>query len=400
MRILITSSTYAPCFNGQAIFTANLAEGLASRGYEVCVVTPSEVQKPYQIDRNGVCIAGVSSFALKSVHNHSYASVFPDCEVRKIMAHFRPDIVHLHDHYPLSYSVQKYALQQGVPVIGTNHFVPENLAPYVPFLPSRLLWWWMKLTFNRLDVATAPSCTAVEILKSQGLTTPVYPVSCGVNLDRFHFDPQVDRKKLRQRYGLDQNRLTFLFVGRVDGEKRVDVLIRAVKKLQRSDIQLAVTGSGAALPTYQAMAKELGVQDQVRFTGFVSDADLPLLLNSVDVFAMPSEAELLSIASLEAMASSLPLLAARSKALPELVTNGKNGYLFKAGDVDDAARCMELLASHPEQLKQMGAASLAQVQSHSLNNVLKRYEELYSACLAGEFSSPVRERQRLLYPPD
>ena len=204
------------------------------------------------------------------------------------------------------------------------------------------------------------------------------------------------QKYCAERYGLDTERITFLFVGRVDAEKRVDVLIRAVKKLQRPDIQLAVTGSGAALPTYQALAEELGVQDQVRFTGFVPDVDLPQLLNSVDIFAMPSEAELLSIASLEAMASARPLLLARSKALPELVMTGRNGYLFTAGDVDDAARCMELLANHPEQRRQMGAASLEQVQSHSLANVLKRYEELYSACLAGtikvNYSADLKER--------
>jgi glycosyltransferase involved in cell wall biosynthesis len=143
-----------------------------------------------------------------------------------------------------------------------------------------------------------------------------------------------------------------------------------------------VAGSGAALPTYQALARELGIQDQVRFTGFVPDADLPRLLDSVDIFAMPSEAELLSIASLEAMASARPLLAARAKALPELVSDGVNGYMFNPGDVDDAARCMALLAGHPERWAEMGSASLKKVQPHGMENVLKRYEELYELCLA------------------
>jgi 1,2-diacylglycerol 3-alpha-glucosyltransferase len=389
MRILITGTTYAPYFNGQAIFTANLAEGLAGRGHEVCVVTPSDVQKSYRSERNRVQVAGVASVDLKFLHNQAYTTFIPDREVRQILADFHPEIVHLHDHFPLSNCVLKYARQFKLPVMGTNHFVPENLAPYVPLLPriwplfSRLLWWWMKKTYNRLDLVTAPSCTAVDILKSQGLGVPVVPVSCGVDLERFHPDPQVDAKMLRRRYGLDENRITFLFVGRVDAEKRVDVLIRAIKKLQRPDIQLAVTGSGAALQFYQALTEELAVQDQVRFTGFVPDVDLPRLLNSGDVFAMPSEAELLSIASLEAMASGRPLLVARSKALPELVINGQNGYLFKAGDVEDAARCMELLANQPEQRRRMGAASLEQVQNHSLSNVLKRYETLYAECLDG-----------------
>ena len=239
----------------------------------------------------------------------------------------------------------------------------------------------MKWTFNSLDVVTAPSSTAAEIIRSQGVHVPVYPISCGVSLARFHPDAAVDKKALRLRYGLDPERKTFLFVGRVDREKRVDLLIRAIKILARKDIQLTVTGTGAALPMLKALGHRLQIEDQVRFTDFVPASDLPGLLNSAEFFAMPSEAELLSIASLEAMASGLPLLAARARALPELVTDGLNGYLFKPGDAADAARCMALLADHPENWAKMGATSLEKVVPHDIENVLERYEELYTQLL-------------------
>jgi 1,2-diacylglycerol 3-alpha-glucosyltransferase len=93
---------------------------------------------------------------------------------------------------------------------------------------------------------------------------------------------------------------------------------------------------------------------------------------------MPSEAELLSIASLEAMASGLPILAARARALPELVTDGLNGYLFNPGDEDDAARTMQILIDHPEDWASMSAASLEKVVPHDIEKVLDRYESLYS----------------------
>jgi glycosyltransferase involved in cell wall biosynthesis len=163
----------------------------------------------------------------------------------------------------------------------------------------------------------------------------------------------------------------------VDSEKRLDVLIKAVNQLGRPDIQLVITGKGAALHEYQALARALGVEDRVKFTGFVAASDLPILLNSIDIFAMPSEAELLSIASLEAMATGVPLLAARSKALPELVDDGVNGYLFEPGNVQDAARLMAHLADQPEQWQQMGKKSLEKVQIHSLDHVISSYEELY-----------------------
>lgn len=154
---------------------------------------------------------------------------------------------------------------------------------------------------------------------------------------------------------------------------------------------LAVAGIGAALSSYENLVHTLGLEDQVRFLGFVPYEDLPLLLNSVDVFVMPSEAELLSIATLEAMATGRPLMVARARALPELVKDGENGYLFEPGDVSDAARCMAELADHPERWENMGAISLVRAREHSLDHILKQYEELYMACQEGfkkEIASP------------
>ena len=389
MFILIVSSSYAPASNGQAVFSTNLAEGMTRRGHEVWLLTASDTGNPYQTERNGVHIQNVRALDFGFFHTESYAALLPDWEVRKFLEKYKPDIVHLQEHYPLAVSVMKAARRMRKKVIGTNHFMPENLAPYIPLLPkmkslfNRTLWWWMEWTFNSLDVVTAPSETTVKIMCSQGVRGPILPISCGVNLDRFHPDPAVDRQALRMRYGLDPDKTLFLYVGRVVVEKRLDVLIRAIKMLGRQDIQLVISGKGTALAGYQALADELGVKDQVVFTGFIPASDLPALLNSVELFAMPSEAELLSIASLEAMASGLPLLAARSKALPELVTEGVNGYLFNPGDVVDASRWMALLADHPEHWARMGAASLEKVKPHGLENVLTRYEELYFKCISG-----------------
>ena len=99
---------------------------------------------------------------------------------------------------------------------------------------------------------------------------------------------------------------------------------------------------------------------------------------------MPSEAELLSISTLQAMGCSRPILAANAVALPELVTEDLNGMLFKPGDVTDAARCIQWLADHRERWSGMGAASLAKVQAHSLENIVRQYETLYESVLAGK----------------
>ena len=146
------------------------------------------------------------------------------------------------------------------------------------------------------------------------------------------------------------------------------------------------------------MAQELALGDLVHFTGFVPNEDLPCLINSLDAFVMPSEAELLSIASLEAMACGRPILAANAVALPELITDGVNGYLFQPGDDADAVRCMEKLADHPELWAEMGAISIERAQPHGLEAILKRNEALYEMVLSGgvvtELESPTYRKHK------
>jgi 1,2-diacylglycerol 3-alpha-glucosyltransferase len=389
MRILIAGTTYYPAVNGQAIFTINLAEGLARHGHEVLMITHSLREKPYKIFRNGVKIFGARSISLTRWNPGAYVSLFPGEPVQQVFRSFKPDVVHIQDHYPISWSIANLGRKYAIPVAGTNHFMPENLAPYMHgvswFKPgfNWALWKWMLGLYNHLSVATAPSRTAAEIMRKNGLRTPVFPISCGVDQQRFRPMADIDRQAMRQRYNLKADRDTLLFVGRVDGEKRIDLLLQALQMIDRDDIQLAVAGRGAAENTLKKLAQDLNLGDRVQFTGYIPDEDLPGLLNSVDVFAMPSEAELLSIASLEALSCGRPIVAANAQALPELVDHGFNGYLFNPGNVRDAARVIQLILNQKDRWPEMQAASLEKVRTHSLDYTLKRYEQVYELMLSG-----------------
>jgi 1,2-diacylglycerol 3-alpha-glucosyltransferase len=386
MRILIAGSTYYPALNGQAIFTVNLAEGLAKRGHQVLCAFPAE--KASSQIRNRVQLEHIKSLSLGAIHEDTFATLFHARAIHQIFDNFRPEIIHIHDHYPVSRAVVIEAQKRQIRIIGTNHFMPENLAPYLPLyskikrLYDAILWHWMLEVYNRLDVATAQSRVAAELIRIHGLRIPVLPASCGIDLGRFHPDLKTDWKACRIRYGIATDKIIFLYVGRVDKEKRIDVLLRAMSLSQRQDIQLVIAGHGSASNEFQSLAQTLGLGRRVRFTGFVPD--LPVLLNSVDIFVMASEAELLSIASLEAMACARPLLLADAVALPELVTQGVNGYLFKPGDAADVVGYIELLANQRGRWLEMGKSSLQKAQYHSLENTLNRYELLYQRVTAGE----------------
>jgi glycosyltransferase involved in cell wall biosynthesis len=388
MRILIAASSNYIAFHGQAIFTINLAEGLARNGHTVMVTAGSERGHPYHGNINGVQLEAVRALSLKMIHPDSYVPIFPSLSAGRILDLFQPDIVHIQDHYPLSRAMVFAARRRGLKIVGTNHFMPDNLAAYVPLVSkikpfyNWVLWHWMREVYDRLDAVAGPSQTAVNMLKGVGLKPYALPISCGVNTNLFRPISPVDRKAWRASYGIDPNKTIFFFVGRVDRDKCLDVIIRAVQLLNREDIHFVIAGTGAAKDSLMELMKNLGLQEKVRFTGFIPNSDLPSVLNSIDVFTMPGVAELLSIASLQAMACARPMLVADAVALPELVTENSNGLLFRPGDVDDAARCMTFLADNPERWALMGAASLERVKTHRLENIVHSYEDLYKAVLS------------------
>jgi 1,2-diacylglycerol 3-alpha-glucosyltransferase len=387
MRILIAGTAHYPALNGQAVFTEHLAEGLARRGHEVLSVFPSERGNPYHEVRNGVQIEAIRSMNLNMIHADAYFSLFSERAIQRIFDSFQPEIVHIQDHFPLSRDVVQVAQRYRVPLIGTNHFMPENLAAFIPVISNikpvynRIMWSLMLDVYNRLEMATAQSKASAALLKAQGLRIPVYPVSCGIDLKRFHPDPNVDRDAVRARFGIDPKRTVLLFVGRVDHEKRLDVLLHAMRQLNRDDIQLVIAGHGTERQKLETLANELELGERVHFAGYIPREELPALLNSVDIFTMPSEAELLSIASLEAMACGRPVLLANAVALPELVTVGVNGYLFEPGQAADAARCIALLADQPENWARMSLVSVEKARYHGIENTIRQYESIYSVLL-------------------
>ena len=386
MRIMLATQTYS-YGNGQASFAIHLAEGLAGLGHQVMVVTSSERMRSYSAIVNGVRVEKVAALPLSFLHPALFLTLLSRPRAKQLFAAFQPEIVHIQDHYFLCNSILKEALRAGVPAVGTNHFLPQNILPFLRNHPAiqgilaHPLWKMMLAVFNHLEVATAPSETAVEILHEQKIRVPVYAISNGVDIQRFHPDRAVDRTGVRHKYSLAPDRTLFLYVGRLDGEKRLDVLLQAASQLGREDFQVAIAGFGLQEGALRHQAQSLGLDGHVSFAGYVPPEDLPALYNSADIFVMPSPEELQSIATLEALACGKPVLAAEARALPELVKHGVNGYLFRPGDSAAAACWMKKMLECRDEWPRMGQSAAESVQRHSLIKSIRSYEQLYRSVL-------------------
>lgn len=383
MKILIASDTYYPHVNGASYFTQRLAQWLVQHGHEVRVVAPSPefAQKNYA--QAGVEIIGVPSFSLL-IHQNFRAAVPWGLKrfLREVIYHFSPDVVHLQDHFMIGRAMARVAKEQGVPLVATNHFMPENLLHYFP-VPAKLRGWAQKLAwgdfdkvFRQADVVTTPTKTAANLLKQVQLGKEVRVLSCGI--DRNTFQPRAAREDLRQKWNLGGGPY-LLYVGRLDQEKNIDLILRALSNIpSEKRPTFLIAGRGAEELNLKGLVQRLYLEQSVRFLGFVSNEDLPGLYNLAQAFVIAGTAELQSLVTLEAMASGLPIIGVNAMALPELVHSGKNGYLFAKGSEVELAQVIEKLMSNEALRKTMGKESLEIVKMHDLDAMGRAYEEIYS----------------------
>lgn len=388
MNILIAGQAYYKEDNGQAAFTVRLARKLSSQGHEVMVIAPGISGHKGILKRDGVTVLQVKSI---SMPDNTNLTLFSGKVLKKAVKAFAPDIIHLQDHYFISRKIFRIARQGRIPVIGTNHFLPENLTANLP-LPditkkplNWILWKHMLSLYNRLDAVTTPTQTALKIIRDKGLKPDLSAVSNGVDTDFFKPSGRDKQKQAGKKLPPPDSCPVFIFVGRIDREKGLDTVVKAMSRLADRDCRCIIAGKGGFLKELEQMCRHLRVENRVVFPGFIPAEDLPALLSSSACFVMAGFAELQSIATLEAMACGLPVIAADAGALPELVKPDVNGMLFKTQDPDSLARAMDRFLSSPGQWSKWGAQSRKIAEEHSISTTLHDYTALYQRTLGAAF---------------
>ncbi|MDP9212293.1 MAG: glycosyltransferase [bacterium] len=389
MKILLATESYWPNRDGGSVFERALVHGLIELGHEVRVVAPSPKAGGPYVERDGRSdVHRTRSFRLPGKFGSVGArgSLLPGRVIRSLIDGYSPDLVHIHNPFGIGRTAMRAARKRHIPVVATNHNMPENtvdnlrlLGKLIPNAAERI-WRWQIKFLNQANFVTSPTKTAVDMLVAHGLTVPHRPISNGVDVRRFN--PSVPATALRRKLHLPEKPIV-LYLGRLDGEKRMDVWLDAVPKVRKEiDAHFLIGGRGGELAALKRRAVSLGVAHHVTFAGEVADADLPAFYRLGTVFAISSPAELQSIVTLEALAAGLPVVAADAAALPELCQSGRNGYLFQPGSADGLAESLARILQNPAMSAQMGAESRKIIEaSHDLRKMPTNYEAVYKEAL-------------------
>lgn len=415
MKIVISTDIYYPMINGVAVFSRNLAAGLTKRGHDVLVLAPSisgDFESEYD-EEYGFKVVRLSSkkmmlypdqinkvpekkdfLGMKMPQllykNGLHVSYMPDLEIKRVLSEFQPDIIHNQTPGPVALAILRYARRHKVALVSTDHAYPDNLTQQVklPELAKKPINAIMNAYFvsflKRSDYATVPTEQVLTdcIPKSKlFFRVPIEALSNGIDLSRFA-KGRVNHE-IYERYDINPKKPTILYIGRVDPEKSLDVLMDAFIKVQEKveNAQLVIVGDGTMRPKLEKMAEKAGISDKVVFTGRVIGKDLPQLYRTGDVFAITSKTETQSIVLLEAMATGLPAVAVKAGAIPELVHNGENGYLCEADDVDSVAKSLICILQDKNLRETMSEKSLELIKKHDISYTLTRIEEIYHRVL-------------------
>jgi glycosyltransferase involved in cell wall biosynthesis len=375
--------------SGASLVIQRLAEGTAALGHSVEVITASDRRSAYVQSQDGLEIIRIHSYPNPLRVGQNFV-LWSHEDIYQALKQFQPDIMHLHDPLNLGVSAVRAARRLNIRSVLTVHQLPWFIATYAPVTPgvARFIedsaWRYSSWLLKQFDAAIAPSKMIADIIRRH---TPFNPhvISNGVDLDGFTPKPGHPDEpfELCQKYGLRSDRPILLYVGRIDADKKVDLVVQAAAQvIKHTDAQLLVVGDGRQREEIMGISTSLGIEAYCCFPGYVSKSeDLPGLYRLSTVFVTASEVEIQSSVVLEAAASGLPVVTVEASSMPELVIAGESGYLVPPGDVEALAERVRVLLKDPHLVKTMGQAGRARVEVHSNERFIQSHERLYESIM-------------------
>ena len=371
MRIGITCY---PTYGGSGVVGTELGKELAACGHEVHFISyspPIRLKPSEHIQFHEVEVLSYPLFEYPP-----YDQVLAT-KMAEVSARSRLDILHVHYAIPHSISAflaQKMSSSRPVPFVTTLHGTDITLVgndrSYLPIT---------RLGIEQSDAVTAVSRYLRErTVDELGIQRPIDLIYNFVNCDVFQksFDAQ-----FRSRFAEPDEGL-LVHISNFRPVKRTGDVIEIFQKVRsRTRAKLLMVGDGPDRPNSEWLADVMGVAGDVHFLG--KWAEMERLLSVSDVLLLPSELESFGLVALEAMASEVPVVATRVGGIPEVVSEGTDGYLFEVGDTAAMAEATVDLLGDPDRRRRMGRAGREHAKGAFCHqDIVKQYVELYERVIA------------------
>jgi N-acetyl-alpha-D-glucosaminyl L-malate synthase BshA len=360
-----------PTFGGSGVLATELGKALADEGHNIHFIT---YQQPVRLTGFSANIfyheVRVPAYPLFDFppYETALASTLVD-----VVKNNRLDLLHVHyaiPHASAAYMAKQILAEQGlhIPFITTLHGTDITLvgkdktyAPVVSF------------SINQSDAITAVSNNLrEETYANFKIQKEIEVIYNFVDIERFNKKPIDAFKKAIAPDG----EKVILHASNFRKVKRIADVIHTYNQIKKEiPSKLLLVGDGPERPMAEELCRELGIFEETRFVG--KQQDMEEIYAIADLFLLPSEYESFGLAALEAMAAGSPVIATQSGGLPEIVIQGKNGYLSPVGDIDSMSKNAIKILSNESTLKAFKQAARAQAENFAITNIVPQYEAIY-----------------------
>lgn len=380
MNICVVSDLFDSSYGGVPVVVNRFIDAFMERGHRVTIVTSRRKSKESVEKRENLTVYRFPSFTLPKSEGE-YALSFPSFhKIRQIYERERIDVLHCHIPSLLSLACVLEARKRNVPSIATNHLLSETFSRNLFFDSMKFNNFFYKVVnsfYNLVDMVLCPSIYGLKTLRKHGLNAKALVLSNGIELAKF--DPKLDHAQFDKEFGLKEENRKILYVGRLMEEKGLDVLLNAygIVNAKIPNTNLIIVGKGHLRSNLEHIANKLGLENVV-FTGFISDSLLRQAYASSDLFVLPSYAEIQPLVLLEALAMGLPAIGTNVGGIPEMIVNGRNGYVLKPGDHEGLAERMMTILSDDLLREEFSLNSLRIAQTHDIKKSTDKLERIYN----------------------
>lgn len=379
MRIAIFTDTYYPDINGVVSSIGILRNELMKHGHQVLIITTIP---PHGVQMNDdSSIIRMNGISLKSIYGYRMAGIYNN-KIFKQVKEFHPDIIHTQTEYGIGLFGRLCGYKLNVPTVYTFHtnlydytyYVTKGLQPLdaiVKIIVKKL----MKVYTTHTTSLIVPSDKTASMMKSIGINKEINIVPTGLELERFKIHNENHTKQIKDEYNLT-NHFNLISLGRLAEEKSLDFIISAMPEIikRNPDIRLFIIGDGPAKESLTQLTHDLKMDEYIRFAGCQSADVIPDFYYSGDLFVSASLTETQGLTFIEAMASSLPVLARYDSNLDPVIVEGKNGHFFYSKE-EYVDKVIELSHKDLTPYKQHAVKHAQQFDSHTFyEGVMQVYD--------------------------
>ena len=360
LRVALFSGNYNYTRDGANQSLNKLVGHLLDRGVHVRVYSPTTDTPAFPPTGDLVSVPGVP---LPLRDEFKLARGITSAINRDLEA-FRPNIVHLSAPDWLGHRALSWGRKRNLATFMSMHTRFETYPPYYHLgFTVPLVIHLLTRFYNRADQIVVPAPSSAELLRGWGVKTPMSIWSRGIDHDRFN--PQARSLAWRRSLGIQDDEVVVGFLGRLVLEKGLDIFADVVNELTRRGVRhrVMVVGKGPAQDWFAERVPE------AIFTGFQSGDALGRAVASMDIFFNPSVTETFGNVTSEAMATAVPVVAARATGAVDLIEDGVNGFLVPPRDVGAYADAIQRLAEDAALRARAGAAGHQMAQQYRWDTV-------------------------------